>query len=91
MSAAIVLHGGADFRGDLVQVAQQVGECQAMQAGMLCHGLVELLHVGRVMAAMMDLQCLLVDVRLERVVRIRQIGERERIGLPECLRRGGEL
>ena len=91
VSAAVVLHRGTARRGDTVELAQQFIERELLQLGMFRDGLVELLHVGGVVAAVMQLQRLLVEVRLERIVGIGQVLEHERIHLAPGARWRDEL
>ena len=77
--------------GTLSRSRSSSASVSAMQFAVFRQRLVELLHVGGVVPAMMELQRLLVDVRLECVVGIGQVGEREWVGLPRRFRRRGEL
>jgi hypothetical protein len=59
--------------------AQQLLERHLLQPGFLRDRFVQLLHVCRMMLAVMHLQSLLVEVRLERIVSVGQVGKAERV------------
>ena len=75
MAAAVVAHGGADRLGQRVEVLDQLLDRLALQLGELLERGVEVVDVGLVVLAVMNLHRLRVDVRLERVERVRQGGE----------------
>ena len=64
--------------GTLLRSLQQIVERLARELGRLLERRVEIVDVGLMMLAVMDLHRLRVDVRLERVVGVGQRGKRER-------------
>ena len=72
---AVVAHRAADALRHCVEVAHQFLDRLGLQFGVAGDGLVELGHICVVMFAMVDFHGLRVDVRLQRVVRVREIGE----------------
>ncbi len=75
MAAAVVPYGAANRLGDAAQVADQILDRLAGEIGMPLERAVELGDVGRVVLVVVDPHRLLVDVRLERVVVVRQRGQ----------------
>ena len=69
MAAAVVADRTADSVGDTGQIADQVLQRKGLDG---CAGdcLVEVVHVGLVMAAVVDLHGQCVDVGFERVFRV---------------------
>ena len=65
--------------GTRVDAAEQILDALRLQLGMLLERGVEVVHVGLVMLAVMDLHRLLVDVRLERV---EVVGKRRKLREP---------
>ena len=66
VAAAVVAHGRSDVLGHARQRLDQVLRTLSLQRGMLLERGVEVVHVGRVMFAVVNLHRLRVDVRLER-------------------------
>jgi hypothetical protein len=81
MPATIVFNGGTNFRGQLVGVTQQLRERELLQLRRSRQCFVELLHVSAVVLVMMNAQSFSVDVRLERVIGVGQVGQVEWICL----------
>src|SRR4051812_32904023 len=71
--AAVVTHGCLDVRWERPEVLQDLLHGLVRPFGAL-QGTVGLVHVGLVMLVVMDAHRLLVDVRLERAVVVREIG-----------------
>ena len=84
MAAAVVADGGADLLGHRVQVLDQVLDALRLQVGALERG-VDVVDVGLVVLAVVDLHRPRVDVRLERVERVRQAGKLVRHGIHDSL------
>src|SRR5690606_37143094 len=76
-AAPVVLHGGADVLQDAVDAAQQLLDALRCQLGVLLDGGVEVVGVPTVVLAVVDLHCARIDVRLEGVLGVGQIGQRE--------------
>jgi hypothetical protein len=95
VAAAVVADGGADAFGQRVQVLDQVLDALRLQVRVRLEGGIEVVDVGLVVLAVVDLHRLRVDVRLERVERVRQAGKLVRHGITTpCSRPGigpGEL
>ena len=77
VAARIVAERGADFVGHLVEMRDQVVDAHLGQVGMFGQRLVGIVHIGRMVLVVVDFHRLGIDVRLERVVSIRQIGKLE--------------
>src|SRR5262245_11415673 len=77
MAAAVVAHRRANVFGYRVDVAQQILDALGLQLGVLLQRSVEVRDVCVVMLAVMNLHRLLVDVRFERVRRVRKGRKRE--------------
>ncbi len=71
-ATGIVAHGGANVFGNGVQVADQIGGTFTLQVGMLLQRGVQVVGIGLMMLVVVNLHRLFVDVRFERVVRVRQ-------------------
>ena len=69
---------GADVGGQGVEVADEILHRLALKRGVLLQRGVQVVHVRRVMLAVMDLHRHLVDVRLERIVLVGKFRECER-------------
>ena len=75
VASAVVAHCTADVLRHGIEVAHQFLDRLGLQLGVAGDGLVELSHIGVVMFAMVDSHGLRVDVRFERVERVREIRE----------------
>ena len=80
--AAVVLHGRADAFGHGVQVADQVFDALGGQIIVALQRGVEVHHVGRVVAVVMNLHGARVDGWLQRVKSVREI--RNFVGHAAC-------
>ena len=85
MAAAVVADGGADRLGQRVQVLDQVLDALRLQVGVRLERGVQVVDVGLVVLAVVDLHRLRVDVGLERVERVRQAGKLVRHGIHDSL------
>ena len=72
MAAAVVAHRALDVRGNLLQVLQQGLDRLALELLVGGERGVELVHVGLMMLVVVDAHGLLIDVRLKRVIGVRQ-------------------
>src|SRR6185436_1607052 len=72
MAAAVVAHGGTNRFGHAVDALDEVLEALRRKLRGLFNGSVEVRHVRVVVLAVMNLHRLLVDVRFERVARVRK-------------------
>ena len=72
VAAAVVAHGRADVLGHLAHVGHQRLDALVRKRRMVRERLVEVGHIGVVVLTVMDLHRLRVDVRLERIVRVRK-------------------
>ena len=78
VAAAVVAHGGLDrVRHDGAVVRQQFVQALAGQVAVVRQGVVQVGDIGVVVLAVMDFHGTRVDVGLERVMGIGQIGQRE--------------
>src|SRR5690606_25690595 len=75
VTATVIAHCRPDVVRDAVDAAQQILYRLAPQLGVLLQGGVQLVDIRLVVLLMMDLHRPRIDVRLERVVWIWQIGE----------------
>src|SRR5690606_8932285 len=75
--AAVVPHRGADRLGNGIEVGDDLLGALAVKPRMGLEGGIEVLRVPGVVLAVMDLHRARVDVRLERVERIAEVGEGE--------------
>ena len=75
VTAAVVADGAADIVRHRGEIADERVDGLGFQRGIAGEGLVQIIHVSLVMAAVVDLHRLLVDVRFERVVRVGKAGE----------------
>ena len=74
VATTIIAHGTANVLGHGVQVADQVVDGFASQLVVAFQGGIELGNIGGMMFAMMDFHRLRINVRLERIMRIRKFG-----------------
>ena len=72
MPAAVVADRRANVLGDAVDPAQQILDALRLQRGMLFESGVQIRDVRVVMLPVMNLHRLLVDVRFERIRRVRK-------------------
>jgi hypothetical protein len=86
VAARVVAHRRPLVLGDLVEVAEHLLDGLVRPVGAV-ERLVRVVHVGLVVFVVVDLHRLLVDVRLERVVVVRQ--GRNLVGHGTLLRRRG--
>jgi hypothetical protein len=75
VTAAVVAHGALDISGDFGDVFAQVFDGKRFEVSFASKGVVEIRHIGVVVAAVVNLHGLLVDMGFESVGRIRQWGE----------------
>ena len=71
---AVITHRGPDILRDAADLAEQIVNAFPRQLWVLVERGVEILHVGCVVLVVMDAHRLFIDVRLERVVVVRQRG-----------------
>jgi len=79
VAAAVVADGGRLVRRNLADVLHQVFNVHVGELGAF-DGVVQVGDVGVVMLAVVDLHRLRVDMRLQRILRIRQIRQLESHG-----------
>ena len=77
MAAAVVAHGVALVLRHLVELRQELLDRQVPERVAL-EGVVDVRYVGSVVLVMMDLHRARIDVRLERIKGVGQVGERVR-------------
>ena len=75
MAAAVVAHCAADVLRHGIEVAHQFLDRLGLEFGVAGDSLVELGDVSVVMFPMVDFHGLRVNVRLKRIVRVREFGE----------------
>ena len=72
VTAAVVANGRPDVFGHRVDVAQQVFDALRLQLGIFLERSIEIRHIRVVMFPVMDFHGFGIDMRLERVERIRK-------------------
>ena len=77
MAAAVVADSGLDVLGQALDVGDELLDGLGLEVLFSFEGVVELGHVAVVMLAVMDLHGLGVDMRLQRVWWVGQVGEFE--------------
>ena len=71
VAAAVVAHDGANVFRNGVQIADQIFDRFFFQIGLAFDRLVEVVDVSLVMLGVMDFHRPRIDVRLQRIIRIR--------------------
>ena len=74
VAAAVIAHDAANVFGHGGEVLDQIFDGFAGQIGLVLQGVVDVGDVSLVMLGVMDLHRARVDMRLERVVSVRQFG-----------------
>ena len=88
MSAALVPDLRSNRRRKAVQALQQFLHCEFGKRGIARHGLVEVVHVCLIMLVVVDLHRLRIDVGLERIVGVGELGQiRRDVQDSSCSRR----
>ena len=77
VSAAVVGDRLPDILGHAADVSEQFTDRLAQEVGVPGHGLVQIVHVSLVVEIVVNLHRFLIDVRLQRIIIIGQLWQRE--------------
>nr|POE56200.1 hypothetical protein CFP56_69153 [Quercus suber] len=75
VAASVVTDEGALVSGDLIELGDQIIDGEGAEIGVVLDGAVEVVDVGLVMLGVMDLHGLFVEVGLEGIVGVGELGE----------------